>query len=73
MKARVFVTLKNGVIRLRDARSHFYFEKQTDGSIRMEYTARANPNGAIPVWLVNVFARREAKKVVEKLKQLIQN
>jgi START domain len=65
--------LKQGVIRLQSVRTSFYFEKQADGTIFMEYTGRTDPNGSIPAWLVNFLATREARKMVEKLKELVQN
>jgi hypothetical protein len=64
--------LKQGIIRLQSVRTSFYFEKQADGTIFMEYTGRTDPNGSIPAWLVNFFATREARKMVEKLKSLVQ-
>ncbi len=67
------VPLKQGIIRLLKVRTSFYFEKQADGFIFMEYMGRTDPNGWIPAWLVNFVATREARKMVEKLKNLIQN
>ncbi len=67
------VPIKKHVIRLKKVRASFYFEFYKDGTIGMEYCGRTDPNGWIPAWLVNMFAHREAKKMVEKLKKLIQN
>ena len=67
------VPLKQGVIRLQKVKTSFYFEKQEDGTIFMEYTGRTDPNGWVPAWLVNMLATREARKMVEKLKVLVQN
>ena len=66
------VAERKGVIRMRNARSSFYFEKQTDGSITMEYTARADPEGWVPIWFVNLLAGKEALKMTEKLKKSFQ-
>jgi hypothetical protein len=66
------VPLPKGVIRLKKVKTSFYFEKQKDGTIFMEYTGRTDPNGWIPAWLVNFLATREAQKIVEKLKALIE-
>jgi hypothetical protein len=65
--------LKQGIIRLQKVRTSFYFEKQADGTIFMEYTGRTDPNGWVPAWLVNLLATREARKMVDKLRVLIQN
>lgn len=67
------VPLKQGIIRLQKVRTSFYFEKQADGTIFMEYTGRTDPNGSIPAWLVNFVATREARKMVEKLRSMIEN
>lgn len=64
------VSERKGVIRLKNARSSFYFEKQNDGSIKMEYTARADPEGMVPAWFVNLLAGKEAIKMTDKLKVL---
>ncbi len=61
---------RKGAIRMKNARSSFYFEKQNDGSIKMEYTARADPEGLVPAWFVNLLAGKEAIKMTEKLKKL---
>lgn len=63
---------REGVIRLKKVRTSFYFEKQNDGTILMEYVGRTDPNGWVPAWVVNMLATREARKIVEKLKALVQ-
>lgn len=63
---------RKGVIRMKNARSSFYFEKQSDGSIKMEYTARADPEGWVPIWFINMLAGKEALKMTEKLKKAFQ-
>jgi START domain len=65
------VPVKKGVIRLQKVRTTFYFEKQADGSILMEYIGRTDPNGWIPAWLINYLAQKEATKVVVKIQNLI--
>jgi START domain len=65
------VTLREGVIRLSNVRSSFYFEKLPNGTIKMEYIARADPNGWIPAFLVNMLAGNQAIKMVDKLKEMI--
>ena len=68
----VSVAYKKDVIRLKSVKTYYYFEKMPDGMIRMEYIGRADPNGWIPAWLVNMMAQTEALKMVEKLKSLVQ-
>ena len=68
----VSVAYKKDVIRLKSVKTYYYFEKLSDGMIRMEYIGRADPNGWIPAWLVNMMAQIEALKMVEKLKSLVQ-
>jgi START domain len=67
------VPTKKGVVRLDKVRTTFYFEKQADGSIVMEYIGRTDPNGWIPAWLINYLAQKEATKIVSKLQKLINN
>jgi hypothetical protein len=67
------VPLKKDVIRLQKVRTSFYFEKQSDGTIFMEYIGKTDPNGWVPAWLVNMLATREARKIVDKLRYLVQN
>jgi START domain len=67
------VPTKKGVVRLDKVRTSFYFEKQADGSIAMEYIGRTDPNGWIPAWLINYLAQKEATKVVSKIQKLINN
>ena len=65
------VPLKKDVIRLRQAYASFTFDKLDDGTISMEYIARTDPNGTIPAWFVNALAGREALKMLNKLKRLV--
>lgn len=60
---------RKGTIRMKNARSTFYFEKQPDGSIKMEYTALADPEGWVPTWFINFLAGKEALKMTDKLKK----
>jgi hypothetical protein len=64
---------KKGVVRLDKVRTSFYFEKQADGTIIMEYIGRTDPNGWIPAWLINYLAQKEATKIVAKIQKLINN
>ena len=66
------VPVKKGVVRLDKVRTTFYFEKQADGTILMEYIGRTDPNGWIPAWLINYLAQKEATKIVAKIKKLIE-
>jgi hypothetical protein len=67
------MAIKEGVVRLTNVRSSFYFEKLPNGNIKMEYIARADPNGWIPALLVNMLAGSQARKMVEKLKEMVRN
>jgi hypothetical protein len=67
------VPLKKDVIRLQKVKTSFYFEKKDDGTIFMEYTGKTDPNGWIPAWVINMVATREARKMVDKLRYLVQN
>jgi hypothetical protein len=64
--------LRNNVLRIKKAHTVFFYQKQADGSIALEYTARTDPNGTIPAWFVNMLAGQQARKMLEKLKRLAQ-
>jgi hypothetical protein len=59
------------VIRINKANTSWQFRKSGNGEIIMEYYASADPGGSIPKWLVNVFAVRESKISIEKLKKMM--
>ena len=63
---------KKGVVRLKNAHTSFLFKKISNGMIEMEYIAFADPNGFDPPFLVNSLAKKEARKMTDKLKILLQ-
>lgn len=70
-EGEVNVAPRKNVIRLKSVKTYYYFEKMPNGMIRMEYIGRADPNGWIPAWMINMMAQIEAQKMVEKLKSLV--
>ncbi len=67
------VPVKKNLVRMKSSMASFVFYKTSDGMIQMEYIGRADPNGIFPPWIVNLFAKKEALKMIEKLKSLAQN
>ncbi len=65
------VARKYGIIRVTNAHTSWFFRKTATGTIEMQYTGFADPNGSIPVWIINALTRRESRAVVEKLKKLM--
>ena len=65
------VARKPDIIRVTNARTSWFFRKNSAGAIEMQYTGFADPNGSIPAWIINALTRRESRAIVEKLKKLV--
>ncbi len=65
------VALRSNFIRIKNARSAWFFKKMATGDIEMEYVAFADPNGKIPAWLINSLARNQVRASISKLKKLV--
>ena len=66
-----FVAVKANFIRIKNARSAWFFKKIDSSTIAMEYVAFADPNGNIPAWLINSLARNQVRTSISKLKKLV--
>jgi hypothetical protein len=69
--ASTYLSSQPGYIRITDVRSRWLLTKLSDGETLIVYTAFANPNGALPKWLVNDLARDGAIKTFQGLKKEI--
>ncbi len=69
--ASTYLSVQPGYIRITDVRSQWILTKLRDGDTLIVYTAFANPNGALPTWLVNDLARDGAIKTFQGLKKEI--
>ncbi len=60
---------QRGYIRIHSVSASWSLRKLTNGKTLIEYTAFANPGGALPNWLINRLAKQSAKKTFLKLRQ----
>lgn len=60
---------QQGYIRIHSVSASWSLQKLTDGKTLIEYTAFANPGGALPNWLINRLAKQSAKKTFLKLRE----
>ncbi|MEF1173318.1 START domain-containing protein [Vibrio sinaloensis] len=60
--------LQEGYIRIESVNAQWQLQKLTSGTTLIEYTAFADPGGALPNWLINKLAKESARKTFENLK-----
>ena len=63
---------KTKAARIDEAQSKWVFTPQTDGTTLVESTIHADPNGAIPPWIVNMLISESPFKSFTKLKALVE-
>ena len=51
-----FVPLKTGIVRIDHSIGKWVLTPATDNHVKVIYTLQVDPGGAIPAWLVNMFA-----------------
>lgn len=59
---------QEGYIRISQVKATWTLQKLTNGMTLIEYTAFANPGGALPDWLVNKLAKESARSTFEGLR-----
>tara|TARA_Y100001956_G_scaffold82909_1_gene106689 strand:- start:3050 stop:3691 length:642 start_codon:yes stop_codon:yes gene_type:complete len=59
---------QEGYIRISSVKAQWQLQKLTSGTTLIEYTAFADPGGALPDWLVNQLAKESARKTFEQLR-----
>ncbi|MCJ2376793.1 START domain-containing protein [Vibrio sp. ZSDZ34] len=69
--ASTYLPTQPGYIRITNVRSKWVLTKLSGNETLIVYTAFANPNGALPTWLVNDLARDGAIKTFQGLKKEI--
>ncbi|EPM5582039.1 START domain-containing protein [Vibrio vulnificus] len=58
-----------GYIRITQVKASWVLNKLTNDTTHIEYTAFANPGGALPDWLVNKLAKESARATFEGLRE----
>jgi uncharacterized membrane protein len=59
---------KKGVVRINNSKGKWIITSTTNGQCHVEYTLHADPGGAIPVWLVNMFATEGPFQIFKQLR-----
>lgn len=67
-----FVPVKKGVVRVDNSFGRWVITPVGTGQIHVQYTIHTDPGGAIPAWLVNIFATDAPLKIFEGLKVQLQ-
>lgn len=62
------VPLKKGVVRISSSKGKWIISPAGNGQSHVEYTLHADPGGAIPGWLVNMFATEGPLQIFKQLK-----
>lgn len=67
-----FVPVKKGVVRVDNSFGRWIITPVGTGQVHVQYTIHTDPGGAIPAWLVNIFATDAPLKIFEGLKVQLQ-
>jgi ribosome-associated toxin RatA of RatAB toxin-antitoxin module len=62
------VPTKKGVVRINNSKGKWIITPTANGQSLVEYTLHADPGGAIPGWLVNMFATEGPYQIFKQLK-----
>lgn len=63
-----FVPVKSGIVRINNSKGKWIITPEADGQVHIEYTLHADPGGAIPAWMVNMFATEGPLQIFRQLK-----
>jgi len=67
-----FVPLKDGIVRVDHSGSQWLVTPLSNGWVSVKYTLHVDPGGALPAWLVNMFAAEGPVQIFKKLKLQLQ-
>lgn len=63
-----YVPVKSGIVRIENSKGKWIITPAGDGRVHVEYTLHADPGGAIPAWMVNMFATEGPLQIFRQLK-----
>jgi hypothetical protein len=66
------VPLKKGIVRIEHSMGKWVISPLGEKKIRVVYTLQVDPSGAIPSWLVNMFATNGPVEIFKKLRLQLQ-
>lgn len=67
-----FVPSKNKVVRIDHSKGLWVITPVDSGMIKVRYSLHVDPGGALPAWLVNMFAAEGPMQIFENLKLQLQ-
>jgi hypothetical protein len=67
-----FVPVKAGIVRVTDSKGKWVITPSGTDQIKVEYTIHVDPGGALPSWLVNMFATEGPLKIFRSIKFQLQ-
>jgi hypothetical protein len=67
-----FVPIKEGIVRIDHSGSQWLITPLANGELRVKYTLHVDPGGALPAWMVNMFAAEGPTQIFKKLKLQLQ-
>jgi hypothetical protein len=67
-----FVPIREGIVRVTDSHGKWVITPSGPNQIRVEYTIHVDPGGALPSWLVNMFATEGPLKIFKNIKWQLQ-
>jgi hypothetical protein len=67
------LAVQDGYIRITSVQAQWQLQKLNTGTTLIEYTAFADPGGALPHWLINNLAKESARKTFEQLRIQLPN
>jgi len=66
------VPVKDGIVRVSESKGKWVITPLGGGQIGVEYTIHVDPGGALPAWLVNMFATEGPLKIFRNIKVQLQ-
>lgn len=62
------VPVSKGVVRVKDSKGKWVLTPQAVNRVAVEYTLHVDPGGAIPTWLINMFATQGPLDIIKQMK-----
>jgi hypothetical protein len=66
------VPIKANIVRISDSNGKWVITPADDGQVKIVYTLHVDPGGALPAWLVNMFATEGPMQIFKNLKTELQ-
>ena len=64
-----YLPVNDGIVRVRDSKSHWVVTHAGDNLIKIEYIIHFNPGGNIPAWMINAYIAEGPYDSFVKLRQ----